>query len=458
MTLRRILAQVKAPLKTAARKLLPRSLMARSLLILVMPIFLVQIITTYIFFDRHWQTMGNRLAFAIAGEISVMAEEIENDAADERVFSVTKRAVLLDFATSYKKGSVLQRIFYDNRKGFQNPSRENIIAQTLAAALDAQVKRPYDIKIDRDEKWVEISVQLKQGVLTVSVPQRRIFSSTGYIVLLWMAGSSIVLLIIATLFMRNQIRPIRRLAIAAERFGKGRDVPFFKIEGAREVRQAARAFVEMKSRLQRQIQQRTAMLAGVSHDLRTPLTRMKLQLEMMGGGAEISDLKKDVSDMEKMIGAYLEFARGEGGEEPIRTNLNVLIGHLAQSMNREEQRVHANVPSDLELSLRPVAFERCLGNLLGNALKYGKTAWISAQKFGDAVEICVDDDGPGIPVEQYEDVFKPFFRGEESRNAKTGGVGLGLPIVQDIVHAHGGQIWLDDSPRGGLRVVIDLPV
>ncbi|HEU4839362.1 MAG TPA: ATP-binding protein [Micavibrio sp.] len=440
------------------KNLLPRTLFGRSLLILVTPIFLVQIITTFIFFDRHWQKMGDRLAYAVAGEITMIANEIEQDDSDDNLHRMQLNASkTISLFVQYKRGEALDRVFDDNRTGFQNPSRENIIGQTLAKAFYQQLERPFNIVIATDEKWVEVSTQLKGGLLQVTLPERRIFSSSGYIVLLWMMGSSIILLIIATIFMRNQIKPIRRLAIAAERFGKGRDVPFFKVEGAREVRQAARAFIDMKDRLQRQIQQRTALLAGVSHDLRTPLTRMKLQLEMMDG-ADAADLKSDIVDMERMIGAYLQFARGDGEEEAVRTDLRALLEQAARGMNREQERVALDMKEDITLLLRPVAFARCIGNLLSNALQYGERAWISVCRFGEHIEICIDDNGPGIPPSQYEDVFKPFFRGESSRNARTGGVGLGLPIVQDIVLSHGGQVWLDRSPQGGLRVVIDLPV
>lgn len=444
--------------KNFIKGLLPRTLFGRSLLILVTPIFLIQIITTYIFFDRHWQKMGDRLALSVANEIALVANLVEQDDSDLNFLSIKQmHEGTLDLSLQYKRDEKLLHVFQDD-DGFPNPSRENFIGQTLARAFEMKLSRPFDIRVDRDEKWVEVKVQLSGGVLSVSLPERRIFSSSGFVVLIWMAGSSIILLVISTFFMRNQIRPIRRLAIAAERFGKGRDVPFFKVEGAREVRQAARAFIDMKERVQRQIHQRTAMLAGVSHDLRTPLTRMKLQLEMMGEGSDVIDLKSDVDDMERMIGAYLQFARGEGGEEPVRTDLTALTLQVAKSMNRERECVFADVPEDLSLLLRPVAFERCLTNLLGNALKYGQNAWMTVRRFGEMIEICIDDDGPGIPPSQYEDVFKPFFRGEASRNSRTGGVGLGLPIVQDIVLSHGGQIWLDKSPRGGLRVVVDLPV
>lgn len=444
--------------KRMFKDILPRTLLGRSLLILVTPLFLVQIITTYVFFDRHWQKMVDRMAFAVAGEISMIADELDqhHETADiEKIKQTNQKA--LHLTLNFVPDAKLDKVFYDERQGFQNPSRENVIAQTLAKAFDQQIMRPYNITVDSDEKWVVVSFQLDHGVLVITLPERRIFSSSGYIVLLWMAASSIILLIIAVMFMRNQIRPIRRLAIAAERFGKGRDVPFFKVEGAREVRQAANAFIEMKDRLQRQIQQRTAMLAGVSHDLRTPLTRLKLQLEMMDG-QDVREMKSDIADMEKMIEAYLQFARGDGNEEPQRTDLSAMIERIARATNREHPLVFAEAEKDITLPLRPVAFERCLNNLVSNALKYGTHAWVSVKRFGEMIEICIDDDGPGIPPEQYEDVFKPFFRGDASRNSKTGGVGLGLPIAQDIVLAHGGRIWLDRSPRGGLRVVIDLPI
>lgn len=443
----------------AFKDLLPRSLLGRSLLILVTPLFLVQIITTYMFFDRHWEKMSDRMAFALAGEIQMIAEQVEQDETGTYAKRITPLAAqTLQLAVVYKEGEELNEFYYDSKSKLVNASRENIIEKTLAKALIDQVDRPFDIRVDADEKWVEVHVQLNEGVLVVAMPERRIFSSSGYVVLLWMVGSSIVLLIIAMFFMRNQVRPIRRLAVAAERFGKGRDVPFFKVEGAREVRQAARAFIDMKDRLRRQIQQRTAMLAGVSHDLRTPLTRMKLQLAMMEETADVKDLRTDIADMEKMIEAYLQFARGEGGEENERTDLNELIERVVRNANREAELVSYTPAANMTLLLRPVAFERCMQNLVGNALKYGTLAWITVKRIDDMIEICIDDNGPGVPESQYEDVFRPFYRGEASRNTKTGGVGLGLPIAQDIVLAHGGQIWLDKSPQGGLRVLIDLPV
>jgi two-component system osmolarity sensor histidine kinase EnvZ len=328
----------------------------------------------------------------------------------------------------------------------------------LRDAIRDRVRRPFQINWpESGERDIGVQVQLADGVLEATVPRQRLFSSTTYIFILWMVGSSLVLFAVATVFMRNQVRPIRRLAIAADRFGKGRDVPDFRLEGAIEVRQAAAAFLEMRDRIRRQLQQRTDMLSGVSHDLRTPLTRMKLQLAMLGSSPEVDDLKTDVTEMETMIEGYLAFARGEGGETPVPTEINELLGDVVAAARREGTRVELDVDGAINLPVRPQAFRRSIGNLIANAGRYGKRVWVSAARLDDAVEILIDDDGPGIPPEQREEVFRPFFRLEASRNLETGGVGLGLTIARDVLRGHGGELTLDDSPRGGLRACVRLP-
>ncbi len=434
------------------KKIMPRTLFGRSLLIMVTPVLLIQIIAVYIFFDRHWSKMTERLAYGVAGEIAVIASRIEQNPDSEFVREIASvSAQYLGLLVSYDKDGVLSDTGYSSR---------SLVTRKLAAALEEQVRRPYKITVDVSEKWIEVRLTLQKGVLSVSSPQRRLFSSTGYIFLLWMISSSVILLAIAVLFMRNQIRPIRRLAIAAERIGKGRDLPVtFKPEGANEVRQAARAFIDMHDRIKRQLAQRTAMLAGVSHDLRTPLTRMKLQMAMMPQTTDTLAMKQDIDDMERMLNAYLDFVRGEGGEAASRVDLREMIERLAANIRRSGGAVEVSYSGDLSISLRPMAFERCLNNVIGNARKYAGNIWVGAlREDGGHILIVVDDDGPGIPEDQFEDVFKPFVRGEKSRNQATGGVGLGLTIVQDIVHSHGGQIWLEKSPRGGLRVNIRVPI
>jgi len=439
--------------KSFIKKFLPRSLFARSLLILVIPVLLIQVITTFMFFERHWDKMTARLSFGVAGEIAVAADQIEQEPMDEAQDVLDDLNHYLDMDLVFLPGEKLaaaERTHY---------AWASIVARTLAESMRAQVQRPFDIQVDIEDKWVRVAVQLSNGVLSVELPQRRLFSSSAYIFLLWMIGSSIILLAIAIIFMRNQIRPIRRLAIAAERFGKGRDVPFFKLEGAREVRQAAKAFMDMRARIDRQIQQRTAMLAGVSHDLRTPLTRLKLQVEMMPDSPDAEDMKNDIRDMEKMIDAYLQFSKGEGQEQPERTDLNNLISRAAAAAGKDEAlKLNIDLKQDIAMMLRPLAFERCISNLINNASKYADHIRISAVQDEQFVHITIEDNGPGIPEEEYEHVFKPFYRIESSRNQKTGGVGLGLPIVQDIVLAHGGDVELGRSELGGLKVRINLPL
>ena len=440
-----------SPLKSV-KGLLPRSLFGRSLMILVIPVLLIQVITSYIFIDLHWSKMTSRLAFAVAGEIAVMADQIERGTDPDRITRMAGYAAQsLDLLISYRPDDRIEDV-----AGRQSGPG---VERTLAAALAEKVRRPVAIHVDIHEKWVQVEVQLEGGVLEVSLPQRRLFSSSGYIFLLWMIGTSVIMLAIAILFMRNQIRPIRRLAVVAERFGKGRDIPAsFKPEGAYEIRQASRAFIAMHDRIRRQIQQRTAMLAGVSHDLRTPLTRMKLQAAMLPAGPDAEALKQDITDMEKMLNAYLDFVRGEGGEQSVRTDLKDILERVAAGTRRQGAEVTLNVSGDLSMPLRPIAFERALTNILNNARKYAQAIVVTAERNDDVVQIQVDDNGPGIPEDKYEDVFKPFYRVEGSRNQATGGVGLGLPITQDIVHSHGGEIELGRSEMGGLRVIIRVPV
>jgi two-component system osmolarity sensor histidine kinase EnvZ len=262
---------------------------------------------------------------------------------------------------------------------------------------------------------------------------------------------------LATRFLRNQVRSLRRLANAAEAFGKGRDVPHFKPEGAIEVRQAAAAFLIMRERIQRQISQRTEMLAGVSHDLRTPLTRMKLELELLGDAEEAQGLRADVAEMQQMLEGYLAFARGEGNEQPAVADLMEFLGDVVATARRDGTEISLIGPSELHLPIRRDAFRRCVMNLVGNASRYGGHVWVTVMPTRGGVEVMIDDDGPGIPEALREAVFRPFYRLESSRNLETGGVGLGLTIARDIMLSHGGDLRLETSPQGGLRAHLILP-
>jgi two-component system osmolarity sensor histidine kinase EnvZ len=438
--------------------ILPRGLLGRSLLILVTPLVLVQLVAAYVFFGTHWDLVTRRLAAGLAGDIGAVVEMMRvnpSDAAREQIFAMAAQSMELQI--SLRRGDILQRT---GMLGAASKLADQVMGYSLednlTGALAERVGRPVFIDAESFEREIEILVQLPEGVLDVRASKKRLYSPTTTIFVLWMFGTSLLLLGIAILFTRNQVRAVKRLAKAADSFGKGRAVPDFKPEGALEVRQAGAAFALMKERLKSQVDQRTEMLAGVSHDLRTPLTRMKLQLAMMSG-AEVADLSEDVAEMERMIEAYLAFARGEGGEATRSSDLVALVEDVAAKLRRDGGQVTVSFDDDLVLPLRANAVTRCLANLMGNAVRYAHRLQVAVKRAGDIAEVVIDDDGPGIPPGQREIVFKPFYRLEASRNIATGGVGLGLTIARDVARGHGGDIVLEDSPLGGLRVRLRLP-
>ena len=339
------------------------------------------------------------------------------------------------------------------------PSKgSGLTEDVLTKALQDIIRHPFRIDSETLKRHVIVQVQLSNSVLQLIVSRKRLFSSTTYVFVLWMVGTSLILFGVATIFMRNQVKPIRRLAAAADNLGKGRDVTQFKPEGAQEVRQAAAAFLAMRERIMRQISQRTDMLSGVSHDLRTPLTRMKLQLAMLKQVDGIEELSGDIEEMEHMLEGYLAFARGEGAEAPRPSNVSTVLDEIVAQAHRKSSAIDLHTEGELLVPLRPQAFKRCITNLIDNAIRYANHVSVRAGMRGNAIEITVDDDGPGIPEDQREEVFRSFYRIENSRNPETGGVGLGLTIARDVARAHGGDITLSDSPLGGLRARVRLPL
>jgi len=436
-------------LRVYIKKFLPRTLYGRALLIIVSPLILLQVVSTWIFYDRHWDTITWRLATSITGDIAMVIDQIRRDPESmETVFDSARLA--MDLSMVYRPGEILPNEPVDTF---------GLLDRLLVGAMNERVKKPFRIDSSSFTEEVIIDVQLPDGILTVIVPGRRVFSSTTYIFIMWMVGTSLVLFAVASVFMRNQIRPIRRLAVAVDSFGKGRDTEIdFKPEGATEVRQAAQAFNLMSQRIRRQIRQRTDMLSGVSHDLRTPLTRMKLQLAMLNDSPEIDELGDNVQEMEKMIDGYLTFARGEGGEKSVETDLTDLVAELADQWRRNGLSIDHHSEGRIVTWLKPESFRRCIDNLLANARRYAEHVWVQVGRRGDRIEVVIDDDGPGIPEEEYENAFRPFYRLDRSRNPDTGGTGLGLAIARDIVRVHGGDIVLEKSPHGGLRIRVGLPV
>jgi two-component system, OmpR family, osmolarity sensor histidine kinase EnvZ len=435
--------------KNPIKRLLPQTMFGRSVLLIVVPLVLVQIIATWVFYARHWEIVSRRLSADVAGEIGMLIDAMKYaDTPAEMARLFENASGLTGIRFSITPGATLPP---------EPPFGNSRLEEHLRNSMTELVGPRYGIDAVSDPRDIHLQVQLADQVLTADVPRNRVYTSTTYVFVLWMIGSSLVLLCVAALFLRNQVKSLRRLAAAADGFGKGRPVTFTKIEGALEVRQAGAAFMQMRDRIQRQIRQRTEMLAGVSHDLRTPLTRMKLALEMMPRDPVAAELKSDVAEMERLVNLYLDFARGEGTETPVETDVALLIEDVAAAARRDGLPLAVARAGELVLPVRPNALRRCLGNLIANARRYGRHVWVSSVPSEDAVDILVDDDGPGIPSAERERVFRPFVRLDASRNPSTGGVGLGLTIARDVARSHGGDVRLETSPYGGLRARIHLP-
>jgi two-component system osmolarity sensor histidine kinase EnvZ len=434
------------------RHLLPRGLLARSFLIVVTPLVLAQIIIASVFWANHWERVTGRMTISFVSEVELLIDLLVREPPEGR-------EAVLAIARRYGVDATLET---DTALPQQHLERDHSSTERhLIRVLREHLRIPFMAALSGPaDREVQMWLLTEAGLLHVEAPRKLLDSSTTTVFTLWMVLSSALLLGVAMLFMRNQVRSVRRLAAAAESFGKGRDVPDFKPEGAREVRQAATAFLQMRDRIRRYVGQRTQMLAGISHDLRTPLTRMKLQLAMMGDSDGVAELREDVSEMERMVDGYLAFARGEGSEsvEDGADLCAILEDVVARCRRSGEVGVELTCEEDLLVPLRPHAFARCMTNLIGNAIRHGSHVVVEAARRGDGVEITVDDDGPGIPADHRDAAFKAFVRLDDSRNPQTGGVGLGLTIARDLVRAHGGEIWLQDSPLGGLRVKVRMPL
>jgi two-component system osmolarity sensor histidine kinase EnvZ len=433
------------------KRFLPATLFGRSLLIIVLPVAIMQIAVTWVFFDAHWTTVNSRLSEGLAGDVAWAVESLRDDPSPEALAVLAKRA-----EESLSLSIVLQpgRALPVGRR----PSLLASLDRSLNTALSDRLDAPFWFDTTRYPAFVDIRVLTPQGVLRVIAPRDRAFATQGHIFLLWMVGATLLLTGVAILFIRNQVRAIERLADAADAFGRGGEAPAFKPYGAREVRQAAQAFLAMKARIQRHIEQRTTLLASVSHDLRTPLTRLKLELALAAPDKRVESMKRDLAEMEHMIDEYLAFARGEGGEAVETVSLRALIEEVSEGAARAGALVKIEADPHLIVAVRPNAFKRALSNLIMNAAVHGEHITVAAKpRTAGGVEIVVDDDGPGIPVERYEDAFKPFNRLDEARNQNDKGVGLGLAIARDVARGLGGDVTLDRSPLGGLRATVRLP-
>jgi len=434
------------------RRFLPRRLFARSLLIVVVPMVLLQGVVTYLFLADHEARTTANLTRGVVNQMTLIVQLTQAEKGTAKRQDLAARASgAYDMSVAYLPGETLPA---------EPGTTDTQVGEQIGKELDARFAEPHWYDAKRFGEFVDLRVVVDDGgVLRFLIERKRFININMHLFPIWSGVFSLILLGVAILFLRNQIRPIQRLAMAAEAFGRGRDVPDFKPAGATEVRRAAIAFIAMKQRIARQMAQRTEMLAGVSHDLRTPLTRMKLELAMMGDDPATADLRSDVAEMERMLNEYLAFARGEGGEQSGPADIAELLREIADDARRQKD-VRIDVTSDggLVVPLKRNALKRCVVNLVENALKYGTRTEVSARREGDHLVIEVDDDGPGIPPERRQEAFRPFRRLDEGRNLEAGGVGLGLAIARDIARGHGGDIRLADSPLGGLKAVVRIPV
>lgn len=441
-------------LKGKLTDVMPKRLFPRTLIIVAAPLVLLQSILAFVSMERHWQLVTARLSEATAKDISALVNLHESQPNDPDIQDIViQTAESLGFKLSFLEKAELPapqpKLIFD------------ILDGILRDEIDAYIKQPHWVNTTNSRKFVEIRIKLDKDIFRLFFNRKQAYASNSHIFIVWMVGSSIILLLIAILFLRNQIRPILQLSEAAERFGKGlpRSKEFHP-HGALEIRQASQAFLRMQDRIERHVEQRTTMLAGVSHDLRTILTRFKLELALSEDTPENSAMRKDVDEMQDMINAYMDFAKGEGNEKMVPTNLDELLEEIRDDMARSHKNVSLSLKrKGLNLPLRRAAFKRAMTNLVSNAARFADKVEMTCTTTDKLLSIHIDDNGPGIAKEKREDVFQPFVRLDNARTQYEGAsTGLGLSIARDIVHSHGGQIILDDSPLGGLKATIQLPL
>jgi two-component system osmolarity sensor histidine kinase EnvZ len=429
---------------------LPKRLYARALIIVVAPIIILQSVIAFVFMERHWQTVTLRLSAAVTRDIAAVIDLVESNPPDKQGdilrIAQDRLGLKIDILPPEPLPPPGPKPFF------------SILDQALSSEIGRQINLPFWLDTVGNSNIVEIRIQLPDNVLRVFARRSQAYASNSHIFLLWMIGTSLVLLAFAVAFLRNQIRPILALADAADSFGKGRPMPAgFQPRGAEEVRRAGHAFIQMRERIERQIEQRTTMLTGISHDLRTILTRFRLQLAVLGPKVDATALNQDIDDMQSMLEGYLAFARSEAVEDPGRFDLAEFFEKLREEAKLRKRKLSTDLTGEPEVHVRPNAFRRLLANLIGNAFRYARNVKVTARHQRGMLTVTVDDDGPGIPADRREDVFKPFVRLDTARNLDATGTGLGLSIARDIARSHGGDVTLDKSPMGGLRAMVKVP-
>jgi len=436
-------------LNNLIKTILPKRLFYRSLIIVATPIILLQIIITVVFFDSLWIKANKGMTRSLVGEIRTLYDVYENPNQAQRQEIIGLYNQNFDFVISFKE----KKIFPEKIEERWYSPMDRSLRRELKSAFGSP---NYWFNTTDNKELVNLKIRYKSGYLQIYFPKKRIAPSSARIFGLWITLPGFLLILVAIIFLKNQTRPIVNLARAAEKFGKGEFVKEFRPTGAKEIRQAAYEFDRMRKRITVHLNQRSEMLSGISHDLRTPLTRLKLQLALLKQQDLAKKMSDDIEEMERMLNEYLEFSRHQKNEETEKINLNNVIRDLVKKY--ENKHIDVSIDKDLEINIRPNSIKRCLTNLMDNGLSYGKKLAIISNKTKKNLFIIIDDDGPGIAENEYQNVMKPFYRIDKSRGQNKSGVGLGLSIANDIVRSHGGNISLDKSPLSGLRVKISLPL
>ena len=428
------------------KKIIPSSLLGRSIIIIFVPIFLLVIITSLIFYQTSWNIISKRLTESVVADINVIVKLI-NQNLDTQAIKIAKEDFKMKI--TIKEKTTIENIIFQEQRG--------ILSKRLKQSL-INLKKPFSYDLNNIDQGVKIIIKLDNKLLLINVDKDRLYSETAFVFLLWMIFASILLLIFSYFLMNKQVRPLKRLAIIAETFGRGLDAPELQSVGASEIRQTANAFNQMRKRIKRFLKQRTDMLAGVSHDLRTPLTRMKLQLSLLKDEKAKKELEIDVNEMTAMLDSYVSFVRSEAPEPIESINLNKFLNEIIKNSNNGKYKINFNEKNNIQTSGRPLQLKRAFQNIIDNSIRYSNRLEIEIYLQNDECFIIFEDNGPGIPSQNYEDVFKPFFTLDPSRNKLKGESGLGLSITRDIIRSQGGEIKLSKSKLGGLKSIIQLPV
>ncbi|MBD5398104.1 hypothetical protein HDR60_01185 [bacterium] len=436
------------------RTYFPKGIMARTLILIILPLLLSQILTSYIFYKRHWKNISNQSATVFAANVLTIMDLKEDDKTPEE-FS--------DLQKMIKKNYSMNVDFLEGEKitTRRNSKRLDLLSlRYIRKFLNNNIKYPYTISASEDTNVLEVKIQYPDGVLVINSSLKSVFSKTIYIFFFWIIGSIIIFSIIAIPFAKNQIDSIKKLTHALESAGRGEEISDYNPTGPIQIKEAGKAFLKTYNRMQRYLKSRTNMLSGISHDLKTPLTRMKLELEFCDDKNLQFALLNDIEDMEKMINSYLDYAKGNIPENSQKTNITNLIKNIVRKLNKGNYDIKVNAKANIFAVIRPSAFERAIANIITNAIRYSKKKIIiDIKQHGNKVSVLIEDNGNGIPKNRRDDMLKPFTRLENSRNTSTGGVGLGLSIVQEIIHQHGGEIFLLDGQKlGGLLVKIEIPL